>query len=71
MKAKFDKKNKAIKYIPECDNDVFRLGRMVQMFDGGWGAYEFVNGKMSYVSFNAIDMINCIFNNARPNQSKS
>ena len=60
MKVEFDKKDNVVKFIPESDFDVYNLGRAVQSFNGGFGGFEFVNRKMSFVSFRAMDMLNRI-----------
>ncbi|KKN58294.1 hypothetical protein LCGC14_0553740 [marine sediment metagenome] len=62
MKVEFDKKKGNIKYIPESDWDIFRLGQAVERFSGGWDGCEFVNHKMTFVSFRAVGMINCLLN---------
>jgi phage terminase large subunit len=55
MKVEFDKKENDIKYIPECDWDVFQLGRFIEHL--GWGGFTFVNKKLDCVVFNAVNLI--------------
>lgn len=69
MKIGFDKKNLEVKYIPEQDNDIFRLGRAVERNQKGRWRYEFVSGKMTYVSFGAIDLFNMILAEKQLNEN--
>lgn len=60
MKIEFDEDNREVKYLPENDNDIFRLERATECLHKGTWRQEFVSKKLVFVSFKAIDLFNGI-----------
>jgi len=59
MKVEFDKKTYDVKFIPECDMDVWNLARAFEKIKGTSGMGS-IGGKVSYISFRATDLLNAI-----------